>query len=78
MNTASLKLDELQYVQCDLSDVVLNPIPRMTPYGEQDDNGVDVSLIRSNLRLSPADRIRQNRRASAGVVELHKYARRIK
>jgi hypothetical protein len=51
--------EELQYAPCDLSDIVLNPQPRMTPYGEQDDNGVDLSLIRANLRLEPLDRLRR-------------------
>jgi hypothetical protein len=26
-------------------------------YGEQDENGVDLSLIRANLRLTPEDRL---------------------
>ena len=29
------------------------------PFPEQDENGVDLSLIRENLRLSPAERLRK-------------------
>jgi hypothetical protein len=27
------------------------------PYGEQDENGVDISLLRENLKLTPAERL---------------------
>ena len=27
------------------------------PYGEQDENGVDVSLLRENLKLTPRERL---------------------
>lgn len=27
------------------------------PYGEQDENGVDISLLRENLKLSPKERL---------------------
>lgn len=26
------------------------------PYGEQDENGIDISLLRENLRLTPTER----------------------
>jgi hypothetical protein len=29
-------------------------------YGEQDENGIDLSLIRSNLELAPLERIRRH------------------
>jgi hypothetical protein len=29
------------------------------PYGEQDENGVDLSLIRESLRLTPTERARR-------------------
>lgn len=32
-------------------------------YGEQDENGVDLSLIKSNLELTPLERIRRGDRA---------------
>jgi hypothetical protein len=39
----------------------------MTPYGEQDGNGVDLSLIRANLERSVTDRIRSADQARRGV-----------
>jgi hypothetical protein len=68
--------DELQYAPADLSDLVLNPKPRMTPYGEQDDNGVDVSLIRRNLQLSPLERAMQGARLAKQAKELRAYGKR--
>ena len=47
-----------------------------TYYGEQDENGVDLSLIRENLKLTPRERIR---RADAGrrqALRLMEHARR--
>jgi hypothetical protein len=32
-------------------------------YGEQDENGVDVSLLRENLKLTPTQRIEKHQRA---------------
>ncbi len=48
-----------------------------TPYGEQDENGTDLSLIRENLRLSPLERLRQGDAATTGVLRLREYGRRI-
>ncbi len=45
-------------------------------YGEQDENGVDLSLIRANLRLSPESRLQAGDRARRGALELHEYGRR--
>jgi hypothetical protein len=45
-------------------------------YGEQDENGVDLSLIRSNLRLSPEDRLLQGDRARDSTLRLMEYGRR--
>jgi hypothetical protein len=45
-------------------------------YGEQDENGVDLSLIRGNLRLSPEERLLQGDRVRRGMLEL-RNARRI-
>ena len=33
-------------------------------YGEQDENGIDVSLIRANLKLTLTERIEKMRRAA--------------
>jgi hypothetical protein len=60
-----------------LSDINPDPAIRMTPYGEQDENGVDVSLIRANLRLTPLQRIRQADRMRRQILSLRKHARRI-
>jgi hypothetical protein len=61
----------------DLSDICWDPKPHMTPYGEQDDNGVDVSLIRCNLRLTPLERLRQGDGATTGFLWIRQHARRI-
>jgi len=45
-------------------------------YGEQDENGTDLSLIRSNLRLSPAERLLEGDRACDGTLRLMEYGRR--
>jgi hypothetical protein len=47
-------------------------------YGEQDENGVDLSLIRENLKLSPLERLRKADRASRALQEMRKRVRRIK
>ena len=46
-------------------------------YGEQDENGVDLSLIRANLQLSPLERLRKGDQATSGAIRLRKYAKRI-
>ncbi len=30
---------------------------RAHPYGEQDENGIDISLLRANLKLTPTERL---------------------
>jgi hypothetical protein len=45
-------------------------------YGEQDENGVDLSLIRANLNLTPEERLLQGDRARRGALELLEYGRR--
>jgi hypothetical protein len=70
-------MEALANEKVDLSDLQWDPQVRMTPYGEQDDNGVDVSLIRQNLRLSPRERILQADRIRAGMLHLREHARRI-
>jgi hypothetical protein len=46
-------------------------------YGEQDENGVDLSLIRSNLKLSPVERVRRGYRAAVGLRSLRARVQRI-
>lgn len=43
-------------------------------YGEQDENGIDLSLIRENLKLTPEERIRKGDRARRQALKLRKQA----
>jgi hypothetical protein len=45
-------------------------------YGEQDENGVDLSLIRANLLLTPTERLRKGDSARRGALRLMEYGRR--
>jgi hypothetical protein len=45
-------------------------------YGEQDENGVDLSLIRANLKLTPIERLRQADKATSDVLWLRANVRR--
>ncbi|HEX5472977.1 MAG TPA: hypothetical protein VFW73_13880 [Lacipirellulaceae bacterium] len=45
-------------------------------YGEQDENGVDLSLIRENLKLTPAERLLRGDRARDNALVLMEYGRR--
>lgn len=42
-------------------------------YGEQDENGVDLSLIRENLRLTPEERLLRGDRGRYSALELLRY-----
>ena len=44
-------------------------------YGEQDENGVDLSLIEVNLRLSPTERLRRGDKATSDAFWLREHAR---
>ncbi|MBI4578216.1 MAG: hypothetical protein HY718_00845 [Planctomycetes bacterium] len=44
-------------------------------YGEQDENGVDLSLIRENLKLTPLERIRKADAARRQALKLLEYGR---
>jgi hypothetical protein len=45
-------------------------------YGDQDENGVDLSLIRENLKLSPTERLRKHQSALRMVLEVRRAASR--
>jgi hypothetical protein len=45
-------------------------------YGAQDANGVDLSLIRENLKLTPRERLLQGDRARQSALRLLHYGRR--
>ncbi|MBC7805991.1 MAG: hypothetical protein H7145_07555 [Akkermansiaceae bacterium] len=40
------------------------------PYGEQDENGIDLSNIRSNLRLTPTERLARLQSAANSMIRL--------
>jgi hypothetical protein len=44
-------------------------------YGDQDANGVDLSLIRANLKLSPSERLLQGDRACQSALRLLEIGR---
>lgn len=39
-------------------------------FGEQDESGVDISMLRENLRLTPEERLQKHERALRFVLEL--------
>ncbi len=41
-------------------------------YGEQDENGIDLSLIRENLKLTPLERIRLADKAATELIQLRR------
>jgi hypothetical protein len=55
-----------------------SPIDLQSPhwYGEQDENGVDLSLIRAALKLSPTERLRRSDKARRDALRLLEYGRR--
>jgi len=40
------------------------------PFGYQDENGIDVSLISESLRLTPDERVRQAQRAAQQLIRM--------
>lgn len=40
-------------------------------FGEQDENGVDLSLLRQNLRLTPTERPRKHQKALRTYMEVY-------
>ena len=48
----------------------LNALP--CGYGDQDENGVDVSLLRENLKLTPTQRWDKHQRALALALEVRR------
>ncbi len=41
---------------------------RAHPYGDQDENGIDLSLIRANLKLTPSERFYKAQRTATLFV----------
>lgn len=46
------------------------PQPPNPKFPEQDENGVDLSIIRANLRLSPLQRYEKNYNSMKAMLEL--------
>ena len=53
------------------------PTPRMTPYRERDEYGVDWSILRANLRLTPLQRLRRADAQARALLKLRAHARRV-
>ena len=45
-------------------------------YGEQDENGVDLSLIRENLKLTPLARLRKADLLAKGMMRIRESVKR--
>ena len=41
-------------------------------FGEQDENGIDLSLLRANLKLTPTERVEKMRRSLALQLEVRR------
>ena len=52
----------MQMIEDDRNEIPISDSP--LDYGEQHENGVDLSLIRRNLRLSPMERLRRAEKRS--------------
>jgi hypothetical protein len=52
----------------------VRPIDR--DYGEQNADGVDLTLLRANLRLTPLERVRKAEKARRDALLLIEYGRR--
>jgi hypothetical protein len=48
---------------------------RAHPYGDQDENGIDLGSLRRNLRLTPFERLERHQKALASLREMKRYAR---
>lgn len=49
----------------------------MDNFEYQDENGVDLTLIRENLKLTPTERLERNLRWRQEVLEMRKHVRRV-
>jgi len=65
-------------------NLVMEDLPKSTSwfstnplwYGEQDENGVDLSLIRENLKLTPTERLRRGDQARRSALRLMEIGRK--
>ena len=44
-------------------------------YGEQDENGVDLSILRESLRLTPYERLKRGESGRLSAIALREYGR---
>ena len=51
------------------------PPTRFGALGQYDENGVDLSLIRANMRLAPEDRARRAERARRAALRVQQIGR---
>lgn len=56
----------------------LPPPATLPTFPEQNEYGIDLSLIRQNLRLTPTERLRRASRFMRGMKRIRQHARRIK
>jgi hypothetical protein len=61
-----------------LPESVKAALRQMDNFEYQDENGVDLTLIRENLKLTPTERLERNLRRRREVLELRKHVRRIR
>lgn len=59
-----------------LEEILARPIPKPT-FPEQNADGVDLSLIRSNLEISVEERIRQSDRFRYEIEGFKKHVKRV-
>ena len=50
-------------------------LPKPVYFGEQSASGIDISLLRSNLRLTPEERIKRHMRALKGTEVVRRAGR---
>jgi hypothetical protein len=63
-------------MEWDIDQPIVSTKSLHTPYGEQDENGTDLSLIRLCLKQTPLARIRIADRARRGVLKLRQDVQR--
>ena len=63
-------------MEFDIDSPILSTKSIQTAYGEQDENGTDLSLIRWLLRLSPVERVRMADGARREVLKMREHVRR--
>jgi hypothetical protein len=59
-------------------ELYISDLPAEMSYGEQDENGVDVSLIRWVLSKTPLERLQIMERAARDTKKLNEYGRKLR